>query len=71
MRYMLFNSTDGLEADLRTFPSIPAAMKAREDFKSRFKIQGYYKTSDGRRIPVEDVELEIIPASQRDQEDYD
>lgn len=60
--FVLFNATDGVPADPRTFKTRAAAEKAKADFPKRFAIQGYYLTADGRRIDPKDVALEVQPA---------
>lgn len=59
-RYGVFNHTDGIWAS-----SDPMTLDEAEDFSRDFPLryakQGYYLTSSWKRIPPEDVELEIVP----------
>ena len=59
MSYKLFNETDGVYADPRTFSSMQTAYNAKVMFLERFERQGYYLTADGHRIEPEDVDLVI------------
>lgn len=52
--FRLFNSTDGVWADPRSFRTKEQAERAAEEFRGR-----YYLTADGRRIAPTEVELEV------------
>ena len=59
-KFKVINETDGIIAS-------PKAMSKKEaedfvkSFKDRFKIQGYYLTSNNERINPENIRLNIIP----------
>jgi len=57
--YTVMNMTDGIPAAPNTFGTISQAKNFIKQFVKRYKKQGYYKTSDGRRIDPEFVELQI------------
>lgn len=60
--FMLWNDTDHLFASPDTFETEAQAEAFAERFRRRFVIQGYYLTSDRRRIAPDDVELTVIRA---------
>lgn len=57
----LWNATDHVFADPRTFATREQAVEAAAQFRARFKVQGYYKTAEGLRIDPSEVELEVVP----------
>lgn len=57
--YMIFNSTDGVLFDPRTFHTVDEATVAAEEHRAAYTRQGYYLTADGLRIDPADIELEI------------
>lgn len=61
MTYTLFNKTDGIRADPRSFKTEAAALRAAAEFRDRInRIQGYYAAADGRRLKPNEIELEVI-----------
>ncbi len=60
--WMIFNSTDSVFFDPRTFATKEDAAAAAEDHRAAYATQGYYLTADGFRIDPADIELEIVPA---------
>lgn len=59
--FIVFNRTDGIVASLDDFNTKRKASEFIKIFKKRFEKQGYYFTRRMERIPISDVELEIIP----------
>lgn len=49
-RYFIL-SPDDLPVDIIAYPSKAAAVQACKAWAKRYREQGYYKTSDGSRIP--------------------
>lgn len=62
--YAIYNATDGVFGDPRTFETEAEAAAAASEFRERFRAQGYYKTADGFRIDPAEVELEIVPVTE-------
>lgn len=60
--FMIFNATDGVFFDPRTFETKEEASDAAEKHRAAYARQGYYLTADSLRIAPEDLELEIVPA---------
>lgn len=60
--WMIYNSTDAVYFDPRTFATKETAAAATEDHRAAYATQGYYLTADGFRIDPADIELEIVPA---------
>lgn len=60
--WMIFNSTDSVYFDPRTFATKEEAAAAAEDHRAAYATQGYYLTADGFRIDPADIEIEIVPA---------
>ncbi len=58
--YELFNETDGVYASPDAFKTRRAALAYARRFRQRFATQGYYLTSGGHRIPVEEVKLAVV-----------
>jgi hypothetical protein len=59
--YYLKNETDGVLAAPCAFATRAEARAYAAAFRKRYKVQGYYLTSDGLRISPEDIELVIDP----------
>jgi hypothetical protein len=60
--WMIFNSTDSVYFDPRTFGTKEDAAAAAEDHRAAYATQGYYLTADGFRIDPAEIEIEIVPA---------
>ena len=58
-RFMVFNDTDEIFASPKQM-SLKEARKFVADFHKRYRMQGYYLTSDGIRINPMDVSLSIV-----------
>lgn len=58
--FMIFNATDGVYFDPRSFPTQEEASEAAEEHRAVYNRQGYYLTADGLRISPDDLELEIV-----------
>lgn len=59
--FQIMNNTDGFPFCPRRFYSERTAQKAIDKWRAQMeKLQGYYLTSRRERIPVSEVELEII-----------
>lgn len=69
--FRVWNETDGIHASPNSFPSRASAQKFIDEFRKRFKIQGYYAAADGTRIPPDQVELEIISSKPGDKDSED
>jgi len=61
--YSVYNATDGIYACPFTFESRKEAEGFIRSFRERFKVQGYYLTSNGNRISPDDVVLEIVKSN--------
>jgi len=59
MGYVVLNQTDGVMASPEVFPSKKEAKDFVEDFRKRFEKQGYYLTSNQKRIDPSNIRLEI------------
>lgn len=60
------NETDGVFAALTVFRSRAEARRFIEEFRARYRRQGFYRTARGERCPPEDVELRIVAADAED-----
>lgn len=63
-RWIVFNYTDGVTASHDTFPTKKQAVAFIKKFRERFKMQGHYRTSRGRNIGINAVDVRAIKASQ-------
>jgi hypothetical protein len=61
-KHLVFNVTDGFFASPDEMTREEAYQFIKK-FPERFKFQGYYKDSNGQRIPPEDVVLKIIQSN--------
>lgn len=59
MKYIVQNKTDKIPASEAPFKSREEAEDFIKKFRKRFKLQGYYKTSNFERIHPNEILLEI------------
>ena len=60
--FQIFNYTDGIYASPENFTSKKAAKKFIQEYRERFKTQGYYRDNQWNKIDPKDIDLEIIPS---------
>jgi hypothetical protein len=60
MGYIVFNATDGICADPRTFRTITGATKALVDLIESRRPQGYWFTARMQRIPLSAVVMQVL-----------
>jgi len=58
--YIVWNHTDNISTHYDTFKTIKEAEKFIEQFRERFKKQGYYRDNQWNKIAPEDIKLEVI-----------
>ena len=66
MKYKIFNQTDQVLASPIEFNNRDAAMRHIENLRDKYRVQGYYLTSDRHKIPPEAIDYEIIKSRQDD-----
>ena len=62
--FAVFNATDGVYFDPRTFQTEEEASIAAEEHRAAYARQGYYLTVDRMRIDPADLELEIVSVTE-------
>jgi len=59
-KYTVFNYTDGIFASPDTFTK-KKGLEYIENFRLRYKNQGYYRDNKWNKIPPSEIELDLIP----------
>jgi hypothetical protein len=57
-RFGIYNGIDGLAADPRAFDTLNEAETALRAFKGRFRLQGFYRSSEGYRLLLASLEAD-------------
>ena len=58
--FVIYNMTDGVPFDPRTFQTEAEAWAAASEHRAAYGKQGYYLTADGLRIDPAALELEVV-----------
>ena len=66
MKYEIFNQTDQVSAIPIKFNNRDAAMRYIEKLRDKYKVQGYYLTSNWHKIPPEAIDYSIIKSKDND-----
>jgi hypothetical protein len=62
--YAIWNATDGVFFDPRTFETEEEASQIADELRARYSGQGHYRTAGGHAIDAADLELEIVPITE-------
>jgi hypothetical protein len=60
--FMLWNDEDSIPASRELFKTRADARAYARSFRRRFAQQGYYLTTDWRRVAPKDIQLTILTA---------
>lgn len=61
-KFIVWNQTDNVPASPDEFATTEDAEAFIKSFRKRFAKQGYYAAANGQRLPICDIELEVMPA---------
>ncbi len=67
MKYLIFNRTDGVYAHPEAV-SHAEAQRLISELKQRYERQGFYSSASRGRIPISELELEVVRDDDPDDE---